>query len=759
MKSTIFRSVAIATTFGATLLVGCDSVKDVREEPYLAIPTPTAVLKGTIRGVGEMRPVALTYDGQPNCFSPDPTNPAVQVPSSCRFYGVAGQAASGFTFGSLDVGTPYSIAVQTQPYGKLCTVENATGTVGGGGPEPVVNCADNVAVVPRHDLTVTIDAAAQALPNLKVRVLTEEDDMEMDATGLASVTFPEVLFDSGTNLPLFEFRVFATTQTTVGGETITNLCTFDQDATFSAGGRNINAMWTWTGNPQQSDSVVVPTGPVTVNVRQCDFTVTTTVQYHGTPAMTMPAGGMTLALRNHLTGVDEQTLDVAAFTSAAGFNPETVAFPTPVKANSRAIYELVVTRQPEGMHCVVAGSTHVVSDIRSTTAGQNGAVIAPTASAVLLVDPSVSDWWAYENRQVRCRAVPAPENRLVGTYQMDRREPSDTYPNPGRGREFLSFFEDGSFIYAINFNAASLTSGFPNATFPAAFAVRNNAYASSGVSHGFYAYDSAAGTITFTVFTTTSTNPAGRGITGMPGYMNANTWSTNPQVATGSGLIQALVTGTVTASNVVKSINAAGLGTFSMQFSGTAAGQPVNRLWTMTEPDLIEGELTGAWVTADHRRMFSYHGAETFAFHAGVNGLGNLQDVCMLPTDTSTQSSGVITKRAGSSRNDNFQYTCTPGAANWPVSVFATYNTRTPDLPHYLPRNATPSSLSGPTVPRTVPGFNGRFPGAGGQLDNRPNSPTHFDIVPGSPDTLTVQETLNGNPVGEPLVFTRHRAN
>jgi hypothetical protein len=179
----------------------------------------------------------------------------------------------------------------------------------------------------------------------------------------------------------------------------------------------------------------------------------------------------------------------------------------------------------------------------------------------------------------------------------------------------------------------------------------------------------------------------------------------------------------------------------------------------MSEPEQVPGELTGTWITADHRRMFSHHSGETFAFHIGVNGLGNLQDACMLPTDDSTQSGGIMTKHAGSASNDSFQYTCTPGAANLPVSIFAAYNTRTPDLPHYLPKNSTPGSLAGPTTPRAVPGFNGRFPGTASQLDNRPTSPVRFQVAAGAPDTLTVQNTLNGVPIDQPVTFYRTRTN
>jgi hypothetical protein len=41
-------------------------------------------------------------------------------------------------------------------------------------------------------------------------------------------------------------------------------------------------------------------------------------------------------------------------------------------------------------------------------------------------------------------------------------------------------------------------------------------------------------------------------------------------------------------------------------------------------------------------------------------------------------------------------------------------------------------------------------------------SPTFFQVTPGvggAPDILTVQSTLNDNPVGEPIVFMRNAVN
>jgi hypothetical protein len=53
------------------------------------------------------------------------------------------------------------------------------------------------------------------------------------------------------------------------------------------------------------------------------------------------------------------------------------------------------------------------------------------------------------------------------------------------------------------------------------------------------------------------------------------------------------------------------------------------------------------------------------------------------------------------------------------------------------------------------PGFTGRLPGGQGAGDGRPPSPTLFEVIPGSPDTLRLQSTVNGTPSAEPHFFRR----
>src|SRR5690606_23177948 len=118
----------------------------------------------------------------------------------------------------------YNITVKRQPYGKICTVENPSGTVQAGGTQINVTCEED-ATVERYSVTANIAAAAN-LPGLKVTLTTANGTCPVDVNGRSSITFsPEecpdtpnggrhsnatFLFNNGLNLPNFPWRVTAT---------------------------------------------------------------------------------------------------------------------------------------------------------------------------------------------------------------------------------------------------------------------------------------------------------------------------------------------------------------------------------------------------------------------------------------------------------------------------------------------------------------------------------------------------------------------
>ncbi len=193
-----------------------------------------------------------------------------------------------------------------------------------------------------------------------------------------------------------------------------------------------------------------------------------------------------------------------------------------------------------------------------------------------------------------------------------------------------------------------------------------------------------------------------------------------------------------------------------MTFTNTSG----TRLWTMTEPKQIAGELTGAWVTADHLRSFIYDKDYTYAFHMGVNGMGNMQNTCLLVTDDSTQFAGRLTKHAGSRDGLHGQMArSSPAPRASSTSGDGRCRRRNLDAPRTMPRRTAAAAIrrraSGLTTPRIVPGFHGRLPRHELAAGQPPERPVQFRWPPGVLDTLNVQNTLNGVPIDEQLVFRR----
>jgi hypothetical protein len=157
--------------------------------------------------------------------------------------------------------------------------------------------------------------------------------------------------------------------------------------------------------------------------------------------------------------------------------------------------------------------------------------------------------------------------------------------------------------------------------------------------------------------------------------------------------------------------------------------------WRLTEPASVDAQMAGTWATADHRRVWVFDAASYNGFHAGVNGLGNAQDGCYNIEDL-TALTGFYTRRGNAT-------TCELGPGYFTL-----------DVP------------SAGTVPRHPEGFVGKWPQSTSNSDGRPSSPVNYEIVPGTPDTLRIRETVNGSetldgvtPVSPEVVLYRTRAN
>jgi hypothetical protein len=355
---------------------------------------------------------------------------------------------------------------------------------------------------------------------------------------------------------------------------------------------------------------------------------------------------------------------------------------------------------------------------------------------------------------------------------------------PIRAREFLTFFDDGTFLWGLNHppsaqttcpNPFTVTGGtqFPNCTpatpvrnpgesGPTSAAANGNFAAASGVNHGFYSYDPVAKTIAFVVTNASNIFPTYQGLNGAPGYTLLPAGST---MATS-------VRGQVTANNVTKTAAdpltdtpgkisiSFGPGARQLQRPQTTGntvvsahlGSAQTQTWNMTEPVSIPGEIAGAWSTPDHTRVFVYDKSTFYGFHMGINGLPTLQDACFLVSDLSTQMEGQLIRHGSTG-------TCVPGAAvlaNSDANRIAAYR----DVPYFQGTQKT--------MPKLPSGYHGAFPGSQASLDGRPASPSNFvvapddyDPSPSDPNVLKVQATSNGVPLADqpPIYWTREAAN
>jgi hypothetical protein len=614
MDPKVLRSRGMAAALCGLLLGGCGAGE---EEPMYPAPAATAVLQGTVTGLGTRRPVVLQNNGDAD--------------GARSFFGTQGQETVAFSFGSLPAGVPYDIKVTTQPFGKICTVANGAGVVGATGAPITVNCVNDPAV-PRFSVSGTVAQSVRETPGARIVLTTEEGVRELPAAGLTNFTFPDALFNNGTSLPVFSWRVTAV---------------FDTGASIN------NCAVTNGGNPVVDGVETAPTGHVTgVAITACSFTVTAAVAYSpaaGQPALPMPSSGMTLALRHNPTGIDVREIALDSFATV-GFSQ--------VLSNAGAIYELVVKRHPTGQTCIVGSASQY-----------------QWGSAVLLLNPADTVHGWIINRNVRCRARPAADSALRGTYQQATVTATGTTVN----RNFLTFFEDGTYLYAVHGSGT-------------------NAFGTSGVEHGFYAHDPAAGTITF--------NP-----------------HTDSSGAAGLSTISGGVSTSATLHAVVRTPGP--MDSISAMHGSTS--------WLLSEPMSTDGQMMGAWVTPDHRRVWVYNALNANGFHAGVNGLANLQDGCFNIEDPTAPTS-YYTRRGNAT-------SCSLGTGMFTI-----------DMP------------AATTTPRNPEGFRGKWPQSGSNADGRPSSPVNFTIVPGLPDTLEVRETVNGAemidgvPVAPPILLERIRS-
>lgn len=731
MKSTIngYRLLAVAAC--GLIAAGCDSIKDVRSEPATSPPGHTGILSGTITGLAPVRGLVLDagittvegYNSQRVFFGAlSPDDQPIPVP---------------FSYAAVPVGTPYNFTIVEEPFGKNCTIANPSGAVGDGGPAPDITCEDDPSTF-RYPIGGTVDPAIASLPEFTV-TLTATRDYGVERIKLNGAT--SFQFESrGINPTVSSSATVAAQQLfqwTITASYVEDGVEYQCRVVRSATDNTPSNTGTSSAVSRSDVTGSAPVGAAGISrhIRDCLFPIEANVKYSAPPGgadQPMGAGGVTLALRQNGDAVPPASAQPITLTDFTPGNSRAVLWSLP--SYPGAAYDLVVTKQPEGQTCIV----RVINETVASGTGGLGRNATSTGSLIWLSNPLVptqftpNDTNVANGVSIRCRNNPTPEKQLAGVFRNINQNTYDEAPLVRiRDRQFLTFFSDGTFLYGSN----------------------GNAQARRGLEYGFYNYDPVARTLDFNLFLDASTQA---GTTDVQPASLSNTlgYGTIPAMSPrrlGANAISAPNGGVARATNV--SVSTATPASISMTFTGTpinttltgaGAGAPepdaveTSMTWTFTEPDQIPGTMTGSWISDDHRRVWVFDFDNYSGFHAGVNGSINVQDGCFVFGDPMASSS-YYTRRGGSTGCMTSTGQSTGGRGQ---RFFEYYESGFAGIIFSAPGGHPP-------------GFFGMFPGAVSAADGRPPSPNMFTITPGTPDTLSAQRMVNGEPYLEPAVFRR----
>jgi hypothetical protein len=740
MISKYFNSRILVLAAVGAMLAGCDSVKDVRQDPSTALPTPTVVLQGTVSGVSSKRPVLLMNNGQASNFV------AVTAPSPSE----ANEELLGvtpFTFGTLPAGSAYNITVLENPIGKNCVVASGgSGTLEAGvTTNVVVNCTNIPGT--RYSLTVSTPLAFRSAAGAQVVLTTEEAIYRINpGPNDPSVTFTDVLFNpnppSGPPSPqVFNWNVIASN--TIGGTL--NKCVVT------------NATNPTAGTPPVAQS---PTGNITnVAVGACTVTIGGTVSYsprliNGVPAATpsTPPSGLVLELRD----IGENTVRTQAFTGAWGaaftFN-QSPSTPVEFVSNRNAVYTVAVNTHPAGMHCVVANPTAIL--------------YAPTLTS----NPS-----PITSPSIQCRELPAANAQLRGVYRhvttswkkvaTDAQGPNQvvTYDALNFTKQntassnMMAFFENGTYIYGTHANSAQ-------------------------VEHGFYDYDPTAQTLRLTLnadtnpiaifpstFTLANTITPAAATTTTPGL------SAVPGATVVGGVRQPLLTGVNVntpgrITGTFRGSQALGIPNPTPATTPTETVSDASMGWVLQAPPSITGQMTGAWLAQDSRRLWVFDKETYYGTHVGVVGVFAMNDACFTMPDVSV-SSGLYTRRP--SINGCYPWPRPQTGQSPAYALSGLVESVDFKFPQFIPTSAT-SAAGGAIDIGTLPPYMARIPGGAQAVDGRSPSPIYFHIAPAAQfysaapaeyfptesttwcttEILGIRSTLNAVPIHKPVYFCR----
>jgi hypothetical protein len=841
-------------------LAGCNAVEDVREEPTIALPIPTVVLQGVVTGLGSERSLGLKNNGSLSDAI------SVQAPTPLEVSTTGGIQPVAFSFGSRAVRdaagnpVPYNVELNGVPYGKVCAFR--AGSVHSGvlsvdsPPNILIDCTPSPSV-PTYDVVVNLSSAFANSPGATVRLTTEEAIYEQAVTpaNIASgtLTFSKKVFNVvSTAIPAPPPFVWTVSASTALGGTV-NRCPVDRPS-----GTNPAANVAGATAPTVRACTFTINGAVYYS------------RPAGVGADPALGSGLTLELQD-INGAKRGSATVAAgaFPNPSAGAGIPVSFvntdSTPTNsftANATADFQVVVTSQPAGQTCIVPDGGFVslrtlvqLNPVNITALGTRsdntpmtaGPALWPTTSATTL--PPIPG----TRLVIFCRNKPAPADRLNGVYRLTkttatvasaagvvttptvRWQPFDLSVQNTATAAILTFFDDGTFLFGSHHFSNSVEHGFYDysATLPAdtrpgtppgrlRFSLHTDTWANTVFPIFFSSAEQAApgpGAISI------STSP---GISAMPGALTFPTQaSSTAAVPTGTPFAP-LLTRHSNLGNVVKTaasgstpariVGTAGpyggtapnidATTFTHPGPITANGVARQVEYEFSEVSSINGQFTGGFISQDHRRFFVWDKASDYAFATGVNGLTNLQSVCIVTEDAESPS-GTHQRRSANSfcfvinrpRDGQF-YNGTTDSRDvaWLTTTHWVSPVATLTPPATQPANSGPpgGAATGTVATGNVvvgeygtgalgsrfPTYESRFPGGGpGSEPGRAPSPSIYHVAPAASffanaqpeyfptppnpttyfswcnsDVLGLRLTLNGIAIRNPVYLCRQRA-
>src|SRR5690606_37775858 len=234
-------------------------------------------------------------------------------------------------------------------------------------------------------------------------------------------------------------------------------------------------------------SAPVGAAGISRHIRDCLFPIEANIKYSAPPGGTdqpMGAGGVTLALRQIAEAAPPASAAPVTFTDFTPGTDRVVLWRLP--SYPGAAYDLVVDKQPEGQTCIV----RVINETVASGTGGLGRNATSTGNLIWLSNPLVptqftpNDTNVANGVSIRCRNNPTPEKQLAGVFRNINENTYEEEPFIRiRDRQFLTFFDDGTFMYGSNGNAGGRR----------------------GLEYGFYDYDPVARTLDFNLFLDAST--------------------------------------------------------------------------------------------------------------------------------------------------------------------------------------------------------------------------------------------------------------